>query len=151
MERYKGGCTCGSVRFELEDHPYYVGACHCSTCKKRTGSDYGLSVPTDAENVKTFTGETKTHTRTGDTGNQVHYEFCPNCGTTVRWRVERTGRQVFAAGAFDDMSWMAVHGEMYTDEAAPWGPIGCEISSGGSRDANARNAMTEKARAARKG
>jgi hypothetical protein len=149
MEQYKGGCVCGSVRFELDDHPDYVGACHCSTCKKRSGSDYGLSVPTDAENVKEFSGETKTLIRIGDSGNEVHYEFCPNCGTTVRWRVMLTGRQVFAAGAFDDMSWMDIHGEMYTDEAAPWGPIGCEISNRGLRDADAKKGMTEKARASR--
>ena len=144
MERYKGGCTCGSVRFELEDHPYYVGACHCSTCKKRTGSDYGLSVPTDAENVKTFTGETKTHTRTGDTGNQVHYEFCPNCGSTLRWGIEAVpSRAILAGGNFDDLSQLSVAGEMYVETSVDWARLGCDLTQVGEPNNEFRAALME--------
>ena len=150
MERYKGGCNCGSVRFELEDHPLFISACHCSTCRRRTGSDYGLSVVTDGSNVKEYSGETKTHIRTGDSGNEVHYEFCPNCGTTVRWHIMLIpGRQAFAAGAFDDMNWMAIHGQMYTKESAPWGPLKCDISREGPYDDEARSGMLENAKATR--
>ena len=135
MKIYQGSCNCGSVKFELEDHPAWLSACHCSTCRKRTGSDYGLSVMTDLSNVKEYSGETKTYIRTGDSGNAVQYEFCPNCGTTIRWTVALIpGRVAFAAGTFNDMSWMRVGGEMYTEEAAPWGPLGCENSRPGPPD-----------------
>jgi hypothetical protein len=35
---------------------------------------------------------------------KVHYEFCPQCGATIRWRIDIVpNRQVFAGGAFDDI------------------------------------------------
>ena len=135
MDRYKGGCTCGAVRIELGAPPIWISACHCATCRKRTGSDYGISVVVDESGIKEFSGATNTHTRTGDSGNPVHYEFCPECGATVRWHLTMVpGRQVFAAGAFNDMSWMQILGEMYTAEAAPWGPVGWAASHPGPPD-----------------
>ncbi|MAF47913.1 MAG: GFA family protein [Rhodospirillales bacterium] len=149
MENYKGGCLCGSVRFELNEPPIWISACHCGTCRKRTGSDYGVSVVVDQSGVKEFTGRTKTHTRTGDSGKDVIYEFCPECGATVRWHIMLApGRQAFAAGAFDDMSWMAILGEMYTAEAAPWGPLGCDAARPGPPDDDWRAALIEKTKMA---
>jgi hypothetical protein len=117
MEQYQGGCVCGSVRFELGDHPMWTHACHCNACKKRTGSAYGISAVVETENVKSFTGETRTFTRTGDSGKPVHYEFCPQCGTTVRWHVPLISRQVFAIGAFDRPEKLRICGEMYKHPA----------------------------------
>jgi len=146
MDQYKGGCNCGAVRFELGAPPIWISACHCATCRKRTGSDYGISVVVDESGIKEFSGATNTHTRTGDSCNPVHYEFCPECGSTVRWRIELVpGRQAFAAGAFDDMSWMEIFGEMYTGFAAPWGPVGCEHTRAGAPDDAWRGAMLERA------
>jgi hypothetical protein len=129
MDLYKGGCSCGSVRFELADHPLWVLACHCNACKKRTGSAYGVSVVVEKTAVQEFSGATRTFTRIGDTGNKVQYEFCPNCATTLRWHVDiLPNRQVFAAGAFDDMRQFTVIAEMYTDDAVRWALLGCELS-----------------------
>jgi hypothetical protein len=70
--------------------------------------------------VKQFTGETRTYTRFGDSGNKVRDEFCPNCGTTLRWFVDVVpNRQVFAGGTFDDMKALTIIAEMYTDDAMP--------------------------------
>jgi hypothetical protein len=144
MEKYEGGCTCGAVRFDSGDAPVWISAGQGSTCRKRTGSDYGISVVVNQNGVSKFNGRTKTHTRTGDSGNAVTCEFCPECGTTVRWHLAMVpGRQVFAAGAFDDMSWMEILGEMYAAEAAPWGPVGCAIARPGPPDDDWRAALIE--------
>lgn len=150
MEAYKGGCSCGSLRFELADHPLWVLACHCDACKKRTGSPYGVAVMVENKSVKEFAGETRTYTRVGDSGNKVRYEFCPNCGTTLRWHVDIVPqRQAFAGGAFDDMKRLTVIAEMYTDEAMPWARIGCELSRPQAPDDTFRSLMIAKARSSR--
>src|SRR5260370_41115109 len=46
MRYLEGGCSCGAVRFALES-ALWVVACHCSICKKRTGSAFGISIPVD--------------------------------------------------------------------------------------------------------
>ena len=147
MEHYKGGCTCGSVRFELDRDPIWVLACHCGSCKKRTGSAYGVSVMVESDSVKEFTGETKIFRRRGDSGNQVQYEFCPNCGTTLRWFVEIVpGRQAFAGGTFDNLENIKPIAEIYSQVALPWAQLGCELSQPLGPDDAFRHAMIARAK-----
>jgi len=150
MDFYKGGCSFWSVRFALSDHPLWVLACHCDACKKRTGSAYGVSLVVENKSVKEFTGETRTYTRVGDSGNKVSYEFCPNCATTLRWHVDIVpNRQVFAGGALDSMKGLKVIAEMYTDEAVRWAILGCELSRPNAPDDGLRKLMIAKAAASR--
>jgi hypothetical protein len=145
----EGGCRCGAVRFTLENSLWVV-ACHCNICKKRTGSAFGISVVVDDHMVKAATGATKTFTQKGESGKPVHYEFCPECGTTVRWRVELiANRHVYAAGTLDDPSTIEVVAEMYTAQALPGARFGCELARPGAPDDAFRKAAIEKTRASR--
>ena len=139
-----GRCSCGSIRFSI-DRPLFVQLCHCDACKRRTGSAYGIAVGVENTSVKEFLGETKTFTRIAESGKPVQYEFCPNCGTTIRWHVKALpNRQVFAGGTFDDLRKFVVAGEMYTDAALPWAKIGCELSRSGAPDDEYRSALIAK-------
>ena len=150
MTKLAGGCSCGTIRFELSEPPIWVLACHCNACKKRTGSNYGLSAVCDSTTVETFTGDTKTYSRGGDSGNEVHYEFCPNCATTIRWHVELVpNRQVFAVGAFDKPEELEVIAEMYTDDALPGAKLGYDLSCPKAPDDAMRQAMIERASSSR--
>ena len=149
MRYLEGGCTCGAVRFALES-ALWVAACHCSACKKRTGSAFGISIVVDDRMVVAATGATRTFIRTGESGKAVHYEFCPECGTTVRWRVELIGnRYVYAAGTLDDPFAIEVVAEMYTAQALPGARFGCELARAGAPDDAFRKAAIQKTRASR--
>jgi hypothetical protein len=34
MRSLSGGCSCGSVRYELRSAPLSINVCHCNACKK---------------------------------------------------------------------------------------------------------------------
>jgi hypothetical protein len=139
-----GGCSCGAVRLAVE-HCLYAQLCHCDACKKRTGSAYGISVVIDNAALLQFRGETRTFRRNAESGNPVEYDFCPACGSTVRWRVAALqDRQVIAGGAFDDLGAFVIAGEMYTTKALPWARIGCEITTPGEPDPAYRSALIRK-------
>ena len=143
---YTGGCSCGSVRFAIDDY-LYVLACHCQACKKRTGSAFGVSVVVDNAKVTSLQGVTKTFTRTAESGRSVDYEFCPNCGSTIRWGIKAAPhRKIFAGGAIDGMDHLTVAGEMYTETAIPWARLGCELSRSGEPDNDFRAALIEKSK-----
>ena len=151
MTQLEGGCSCGSVRFKLNRGPLWTNICHCEACRKRTGSAFGFSVVVEAVAVAEFSGDTKTFTRKGGSGKHVHYEFCPRCGTTLRWHVELlAGQQVFAGGAFDDPTQFEVMGEMYADQALTWSRIGHELACPGAPDDQFRKAATAKMKALRR-
>ena len=141
---YKGGCACGAVRFALSEAPVAVVACHCNFCKRRTGSAYGLSVLCNSAGVKEFKGDTRKFSRKGDSGQSVHYEFCPTCGSTIRWRVDvLPGRVAFAGGAFDEFHTLDLKpaSEMYTNLALAWTKLGCGLSSAMAPDDAFRKQM----------
>jgi hypothetical protein len=144
MKLYRGGCSCRAVLFTVRRY-LYVQACHCDACKKRTGSAYGLSVMVESDDVAAFSGQTRTYTRSGESGKEVHYEFCPQCGATIRWRIDIVpNRQVFAGGAFDDIREFNVVGEMYTGMALPWARLGCDLTRSGAPDDNFRASLIER-------
>ena len=139
-----GGCHCGAVRYELSEPPKGGTACHCKACQRRTGGDYGVSMWVDPDTVVSFTGPTRTFVRIADSGNEVRYEFCERCGTTLRWAVPPLGnRLVYAGGTLDDANLLDVVGEMYTDEAGPRGLLGCNLVTSDSPTADWRSAVEE--------
>jgi hypothetical protein len=143
---YTGGCSCGSVRFAVDDY-LYVLACHCQACKKRTGSAFGISVVVENAKVSSLEGQTKTFTRKAESGRSVDYEFCPNCGTTIRWGIKAApDRKIFAGGALDQIMQLTVAGEMYSGTALPWVRLGCDLSRPGEPDNEFRAALIEKSK-----
>jgi len=83
--------------------------------------------------------------RKAESGKPVHYEFCPFCGTTVRWRIQAVPeRQIFAAGAFDDPRAFQAAGEMYVDRALSWARLGCDLVRSGEPDHEFRRALIAK-------
>ena len=146
MSVHRGGCSCGAVRFELIGSPLWTNLCHCNACKKRTGSAYGFSFVAGPNQIAAFTGATTKFLRRGESGKMCTYEFCPRCGTTVRWKVDLIDRYVFAGGALDDPRSVEVVAEMYTGQALPWARIGCALEVSGAPTDPFRMAAMEKSK-----
>ena len=76
MDRFTGGCLCGSVRIVATGRPYRVGICHCLDCRKHHGALFHASAIFPQDKVA-ISGETREyHGR----------HFCPRCGSTVYGR-----------------------------------------------------------------
>nr|WP_287234606.1 GFA family protein [Vibrio sp.] len=58
---YKGSCLCGSIQFELDGNVTDIIHCHCSLCRKASGSAYATNGFINAQDLKlTDSGETLT-------------------------------------------------------------------------------------------
>ncbi len=68
-----GGCLCGAVRYEVRGEPFHVGRCHCTDCRRRSGSAFAVygQWPLEAFESK---GEYATYD--GDS-------FCSRCGSRL--------------------------------------------------------------------
>mgnify|MGYP000342018160 FL=1 len=40
FRRLRGGCMCGAVSYEIADRFLYAMNCHCSKCRRTTGSAF---------------------------------------------------------------------------------------------------------------
>ena len=68
-----GGCRCGAVRYEVRGEPQKVGLCHCTDCRKETGSDF-LHYADWPRSAITVTGDYRTYSGRS---------FCGLCGTRL--------------------------------------------------------------------
>ena len=53
---YTGHCLCKQVRFEFDTQPTDVSICHCSLCRRMTGTAFGVYVKVPALNLTIASG-----------------------------------------------------------------------------------------------
>ncbi len=98
-----GRCLCGSVRFVVAGKLEPAGYCHCSDCRKFTGSAFSVTVPVAVENFKLLSGKTKGFTQIADSSNELTRYFCAECGSPIFGSSpQHPGRVSVTAGSFDD-------------------------------------------------
>ncbi len=109
----KGGCLCGAVRFVAADVPDHMHACHCSICRKISGSaTMCVNVPfagmrvTGAEAVVTYASS-----------DWAARSFCGRCGTPLWYRLTGDAEADYSlsAGTLDDLTGLVLNGEIYVD------------------------------------
>lgn len=114
-----GGCQCGAVRFVTSGEPVRAMACHCTSCKQRSGSPYGIGVYFEESAVEFTQGELSSYQYESDTtGRWIRNEFCPKCGSAVTWTLEmRPGMRAIAGGSFDNPDWFQLAAHIWTRSA----------------------------------
>lgn len=122
-----GGCLCGTVRFTYDGALGPASYCHCSDCRRATGGPFAVSVRLEADRL-TVTGETASHTKSGDAGTPITRHFCPACGSPLFTHTPGTATAFVKAGALDDPALVRPVLEIWTQSQVPWAhlPAGLE-------------------------
>lgn len=113
-------CSCRQLRVECAGEPGLISLCHCYECQRRTGSVFGVAAFYPRGHV-TPQGEAKRFTRSSDTGFDVNFYFCPDCGANVYWETARKPDVIAVAiGAFADCNFSAPQKIVYEEHRHPW-------------------------------
>jgi len=80
-------CICGQLSATCSGEPIRVSVCHCLNCKRRTGAAFSWTSRWAAADVA-VEGRSSAFSLTGDEGSRATFSFCPDCGTTVYYRVD---------------------------------------------------------------
>lgn len=141
-----GGCFCGKVRISYSgepaakvhpcptplpctsshtDHRLRLQAlCHCTDCRKITGSTYSTNVIIPGDQFKLVSGTPKTISKKADSGKQITSHFCGDCGSTLFRQGETFGdAKVIKVGVMDDVSALEAakpEAELYAAERIGW-------------------------------
>ena len=101
-------CACGQAAVTVNALPTMHGFCHCTHCKRRTGSAFGISAYFDKTAAATFTGKTNIYAfhhaaQNHDQRITQARHFCPDCGTTLFWYLTALPEKIgIAGGCFAD-------------------------------------------------
>ena len=95
-------CSCGKLKVTCEGEPVRVSICHCLACQRRTGAPFAQQARWSADKVR-IEGAAATFVRTGDSGGTGTFRFCPSCGSTVYFEIDKMpGFIAVPVGAFGD-------------------------------------------------
>ena len=102
-ETHTASCRCGQLRVTVAGEPVRVSVCHCLDCQKRTGSAFSAQARWPEERFEAE-GRSQTWAHRADSGNEITHHFCPDCGSTVCYRIAGRfdGLVAIPIGAFDD-------------------------------------------------
>lgn len=115
-------CACGALAAATTGDPIRLSVCHCLDCKRRTGSAFSWNATFAAADV-TVEGAFRTYQRGSDDGYWGRFHFCPECGVTVAYEIERRPDMIsIPAGAFADPAFPPPAIEVYDERRCPWLP-----------------------------
>ena len=117
-----GSCLCGGVRFEVEPPFIRAGHCHCSRCRKHSGT-FGLTqVRVGREQFRLLQGGELI--RVYGKGQGAVKAFCSVCGSSLFGGTWPDGAQVsIRMGAFDGDPGIRPQFHTYVASRAPWDHI----------------------------
>jgi hypothetical protein len=81
---HKGSCLCGAVRYEVRGDLGAAMYCHCSRCRKASGTAFASNAVIAAGDFVVVQGEDAL--RTFSTPQGVHRVFCSKCGSPLTSR-----------------------------------------------------------------
>jgi hypothetical protein len=78
---YQGQCLCGAVQYELRGALGSIVLCHCSRCRRATGSAFAAAAPVNSEDFVVLAGEKGMREFMSSPG--VSRFFCQSCGSPL--------------------------------------------------------------------
>lgn len=78
---YSGKCLCGAVSFKVTGKIESIIHCHCSLCRKSSGSAFGTNGFVNTQDFKLTSGENNLTQFTFKPGKERY--FCKTCGSPI--------------------------------------------------------------------
>ncbi len=120
MPAIEGRCLCGSISYTSTDEPILVGICHCTDCRRQSGTAFSINVGVPAGGL-TITGTPKVYETMGtDRGEPARRHFCGDCGSPIISVLADADDIAFVkGGTLDDPSWIEPELELWEESRLP--------------------------------
>ena len=117
-----GGCVCGAVRFEVTEPLVAAGYCHCTRCRRRTGTAASPQARIVPGSLRILQGEESIRAYVPDAGAEKM--FCVGCGSALWSRGADDPEYIsIRLGAFDGDPGVRPSYHQFVAYAAPWEPL----------------------------
>ena len=114
-------CACGLSSISVKGEPRLHAVCHCTNCKRRTGSAFGVSAYFLRSDVIETRGEQSVYAFHHADNYDEERHFCSTCGTTLCWHSSVRPHLIgIAAGCFPDDSFGMPTISATSSKKLPW-------------------------------
>ncbi|MEQ9637544.1 MAG: GFA family protein [Devosia marina] len=121
MTMLKGSCLCGAVTYEVEDAFEAAFYCHCSRCRRATGSAFKPMALIKTGRLRLVQGEANVLIY-GDPAD-THDVHCGQCGSFLYSVIAENGNTHVAMGTLVDDPKVRPSFHMFVGSKAPWHEI----------------------------
>lgn len=119
-ERIPGSCLCGTVTFEVSGPFEAFHWCHCSRCRKDTGSAHASNVFTRPGSIRWLSGGEAVKRFDLPEAERFAKAFCSRCGSPVPY-INRSGTHLIVpAGSLDVDPGIAPQDNIHWRSRACW-------------------------------
>lgn len=119
MKEYKGECLCGVCRYAVKaQKPKAMFLCHCSRCRKETGTVHAANVFFEEAQLLWETGENNI-TYFNLEGTKKERAFCQTCGSPLPKQIGPS-RVMLPAGTLDEAFELVPTAHIYYASRASW-------------------------------
>ncbi len=116
-----GSCLCKGVSFTLKGEYTKIDKCHCSLCRKASGSGHCACLLTLAENLTWIDGEELI--RTYEYSDIYTPSFCQRCGSPVPL-IGKSGYCFVPVGSLNEDPDVDIWKHLFVASKASWDIIG---------------------------
>jgi hypothetical protein len=115
-----GSCLCGSVVYEIVGNLGVFQYCHCSRCRKFTGSAHASNLLVSPQQFRWLKGESLVGVYAPKETKHFATSFCQHCGSSLPWHAKSGKAVVVPAGTLDDPLDITPSQNIFCASGADW-------------------------------
>ena len=117
----KGSCLCGAIRYEVTGQAKRFYHCHCSRCRKASGTGHASNLFVSPGNSITWTrGESLLSCYKLPEAERFYNCFCKRCGSSMPRVIPELDAVLIPAGTLDTPSPLPAQARIFWDSRAEW-------------------------------
>jgi len=115
-----GSCLCGSVAYEISGTSKFFFHCHCSRCRKSSGTGHASNIIMQPDSVRWISGEDLLNQFKVPDAERYRSVFCSNCGSPMPRVAADNSMAVIPAGTLDKDPGMGPQARIMNGSRAEW-------------------------------
>ena len=123
-----GGCLCGAIRYQIDGRISFIWFCHCSKCRRVSGSAFQSAAVCKSKRFRWVCGEESIREYRTESGYPAR--FCPTCGSTVPQAPAGTEYTWIPVGTLDGDPGSRPAHHIWVGSKAPWYEITDDLPQG---------------------
>ena len=115
-----GRCLCGAVKYEVAGEAKRFYHCHCSRCRRATGTGHASNLFLQPAALKWLSGQEHVRTFKVPEAQRFTNQFCEICGGRLPRQPQHTDTVLIPAGSLDDEAPIRPESRIFTGSRASW-------------------------------
>ena len=124
----RGSCLCRTVRYEVAGEPRRFLHCHCSRCRKATGTGHASNLFIQPGRLHWLSGEENIRSFKLPEAQRFTNSFCEVCGSRLPRQATGSDMVMIPAGSLDDDPTIRPQARIFQGSRAPWSCAGDDLT-----------------------